>query len=368
MKSRPLLTSIKVLTHNLEVLGKGYNDLKIKYEDLKAAYERKSVLRVIEKVRGDAPYDVLLDEGENVVVHKPRRSGKKHSSRSQKKVSFGEGLPMATEGAPSEMIILNKPVNRLPGHITPPVAVGPSFMGPAPANVIRSGHPIVQKIQVHPMAHGLDFTNTVTTDSHRAGSYEVREYPVDDRDVITQTYTHTSAPRSALRDSNFNSGPNNLASNYQSNLRGSMMAALSPGPISTNPFESAAPLKHVQSSVSSGALPPGFLEAAPQPPVIDSSQPYIGQYRGIEHGGSKIQTTVSSRIAAEKLPEENRGQVTHQIMHSTADQRGSAPRPEERGSSLDYSRGEFSFLTNSPNGSLIRNSIEGFPNSRPPPS
>lgn len=347
-----------------EMLKKEYSELKIKYDDLKAAYERKSVLRVIEKVSDDHPYDIGMDDGENVIVHKPKKSGRKHSSRNHKKVQFIDGQPIPEVSEMTDMIVLGKPVNRVPGQVTPPLVVGHSMMAQQPLHMRKASPPIVQKIPVAAMNQGGFqaekglFARQGPADHH---TLDVREYHVDPVEPSHHAYPQSTSHAQPIRESGYQSRPESNSTGQSSDLRGSMTNKLPPGFLSTNPFETSTPLQHVQASVSTGMLPPGFIEAGGHlPPRFEHSSQNYPQTSHHESDHHRMPQSVSRRIAAERIPQENHPELnSYQPFYQ--DLRGGHPRLEERTSSLDYSRGEISYLTNSPHSSMLRPSADTVP-------
>lgn len=85
------------------------------YNDLLDAYNKRSPVRVIEKVPEGPAYDSLLHPGDNVIVHKPKSSKKKSSSRSKKRAGMPEEEIQGYKAEPVQVISLGKPVNVFPG-------------------------------------------------------------------------------------------------------------------------------------------------------------------------------------------------------------------------------------------------------------
>lgn len=343
------------------IMRDGYRELEIKYKDLLEAYNKKSVLRVIERVADNRTLDLMTRQGDNITIYKPRKSEKGQSSKSRKRNREREAEVERLSHEPTQVISLNKPVNRYstdsaPYHTmsqyhseqAPIVLDHPMATNYSSANYnLKNGEPISEASQ--------------SRDEQSEESGNFKTYPVEpiqisasQRPTTTQIFQgnkvlqHTTATgNTAVHGSNMG----------RSNSPGDHTTAadqVNRSSVQRPQTQASHPLQHLQQGGVQYSLPPNFLQSGPERSIDFGEINHSGGAGRTPGYQGQSQQSVSSLITSGQVQEQGEEWRSRGLAAGSLNNQPVMPRIQEANSMLEYSNESISYPSRLSGTSTIR--------------
>ena len=356
------------MKHNLVVISEGYQKLKSQYRDLQDAYNKKSILRVIERVTDDKNYDMMVNQGDSVTVYKPRKSEKKHSSKSRKRHRDVERL----SDEPTKVISLNKPINRYSTEGSASRSPPQQYREQIPIHLDQGTAIPYASSNYIPVKTETISEASQSRDERSEESGNYKTYPVDPVMVPTpqqsttvhtyygnQMLKHTTpigkttyqreSSTNTIAGANQNIWPSQNPAHYSQDIQPKLNARL----------------RHTQQTVVADNIPIENTQVLTNRSVSFGERDYEGNPLYAHRTYTKTNETVNSLINSGQTQNLPTARFSQGPDTEFPTRQSGLHRIDEAGSGYEYSNEKISYLTGSNRSSMARPSTDLYEGTRP---